>query len=167
MVFADGLRTTKTVNGITTEYYWADGILYGQRTGSEYMLFLYDESGNKYGFILKNGTTEEYYYYTFNLQGDVIGIVDNLGNIVVEYTYGAWGDLLSVTGTRANTIGQANPIRYRGYYYDSETGCYLTNGDTKKIAETASYTAYNNKLYFMELEEIFECNLDGTEKVKL
>jgi len=123
---ADGLRTTKTVNGITTEYYWADGILYGQRTGSEYMLFLYDESGNKYGFILKNGTTEEYYYYTFNLQGDVIGIVDNFGNIVVEYTYGAWGDLLSVTGTRANTIGQTNPIRYRGYYYDSETGFYLT-----------------------------------------
>ena len=87
MVLADGLRTTKTVNGITTEYYWVDGILYGQRTGSEYMLFLYDESGNKYGFILKNGTREEYYYYTFNLQGDVIGIVDNIGNIVVEYTY--------------------------------------------------------------------------------
>ena len=31
---------------------------------------------------------------------------------------------LSVTGSKASTIGQANPIRYRGYYYDNETGFY-------------------------------------------
>ena len=37
---ADGLRTSKTVNGITTEYYWLNGTLQGQRTGDEYILFL-------------------------------------------------------------------------------------------------------------------------------
>ena len=43
---------------------------------------------------------------------------------MVTYTYDEWGKILSVTGTLANTVGQMNPIRYRGYYYDVETGLY-------------------------------------------
>ncbi len=123
---ADGLRDSKTINGVTTEYYWLNGVLQGQKTGSEYTFFLYDENGTAYGFLLKNGTTEEYYYYVFNAQGDVIEILDSAGTKVVEYTYDAWGDHLTLTGSMANTIGQKNPIRYRGYYYDTETGFYLT-----------------------------------------
>jgi len=46
---------------------------------------------------------------------------------VVEYTYGAWGDILSVTGSMADTIGQKNPLRYRGYYYDAEIGFYYVS----------------------------------------
>ena len=121
---ADGLRAQKTVNNIVTDYYWLNGVLQGQKTGNEYIVFLYDENGSAYGFLIKNGATEAYHYYLFNAQGDVIGIVDNNGSLVVEYTYDSWGKLLSVTGTLASTIGQINPIRYRGYYFDSETGFY-------------------------------------------
>ena len=124
---ADGLRTSKTVNGITTEYYWLNGTLQGQKTGDEYILFLYDGNGSAYGFVVKNGEEQSYYYYEFNLQGDIIGIIDSTGTKVVEYTYGAWGDILSVTGTLADTIGQKNPLRYRGYYYDAETGFYYVS----------------------------------------
>ena len=46
------------------------------------------------------------------------------GTQVVEYTYNAWGEILSTTGTMADTIGQKNPLRYRGYYFDVETGFY-------------------------------------------
>ncbi|MEE0946698.1 MAG: RHS repeat-associated core domain-containing protein, partial [Acutalibacteraceae bacterium] len=46
------------------------------------------------------------------------------GSQVVQYSYDAWGTVLSVTGTMADTIGQKNPLRYRGYYYDTETGFY-------------------------------------------
>ena len=77
-----------------------------------------------YGMCVKNGTTEAYYYYLFNAQGDIVGIIDVNGIQVVEYTYDAWGNILSVTGSLAGTIGQKNPLRYRGYYYDSETGFY-------------------------------------------
>ena len=35
--------------------------------------------------------------------------------------------MLSVTGTLASSIGQINPIRYRSYYYDNETGFYYLN----------------------------------------
>ena len=123
---ADGLRTSKSVYDITTEYYWMNGMLHGQKTGDEYLLFLYDETGKAYGFVKKNVSTEETYYYEFNLQGDIIGIIDSTGTKVVEYTYDVWGNILSVTGTLADTIGQKNPLRYRGYYYDDETGFYLT-----------------------------------------
>ncbi len=121
---ADGLRDSKIVNGIKTEYYWLNGVLQGQKTGSEYMFFLYDENGQVYGFLLKNGTTEEYYYYVFNAQGDVVEILDSTGTSVVQYTYDPWGDILSTAGTLVNTIGQKNPIRYRGYYQDNETAFY-------------------------------------------
>ncbi len=121
---ADGLRTSKTVNGTTTNYYWLNGTLQAQKTGDEYILFLYDESGSAYGMIVKNGSAEEYYYYVYNLQGDVIGIIDESGNTVIEYSYNAWGEIETVTGTLAETVGQRNPIRYRGYYYDGETGFY-------------------------------------------
>ena len=121
---ADGQRVQKTVNGTVTDYYYINGILQAQKTGDEYILFLYDENGTAYGMVIKNGTTEEYYYYLFNAQGDVIGIVDSTGVQVVSYEYGAWGDITSITGSLAQTIGEKNPIRYRGYYYDTETGFY-------------------------------------------
>ena len=79
---------------------------------------------NAYGFIKENRNGESIYYYEFNVQGDIIGIIDSTGTKVVEYTYGAWGDILSVTGTLADTIGQMNPLRCWGYYYDAETGFY-------------------------------------------
>jgi RHS repeat-associated protein len=43
---------------------------------------------------------------------------------VVEYSYDAWGAPLGVTGTLADTLGTVNPLRYRGYFYDTETGLY-------------------------------------------
>ena len=55
------------------------------------------------------------------------GIYNANGELVTEYTYDAWGAPLTVTGSLAETIGQVNPIRYRGYYYDSETGLYYLN----------------------------------------
>ncbi len=115
-----GLRLSKTVNGITTEYVVIAGTLAGEISGGNKLMFLYDESGAKYGFIY-NGAA---YYYNLNLQGDVTGIFDSTGTDVVQYTYDEWGKLLSLTGTLADTVGQINPIRYRGYYYDSETGFY-------------------------------------------
>ena len=121
---ADGLRTSKTVNGVKTEYYWLDGVLQGQKTGSEYIIFLYDENGTAYGMLINQNGVENYYYYLFNLQGDIVGIMDSSGNTVAEYTYDAWGQLLTDQDTLANTIGGKNPLRYRGYYYDSETGFY-------------------------------------------
>ena len=62
--------------------------------------------------------------------GDVTALVDTQGNVVVKYAYDAWGKVLSVTDGSGNAItdeyhvGNQNPFRYRGYYYDTETGFY-------------------------------------------
>ena len=56
----------------------------------------------------------------------MIGLVNGSGAVVAEYAYDAWGNILSISGSGAGTVGAANPIRYRGYVYDTETGLYLT-----------------------------------------
>ena len=87
---ADGLRTSKTVNGTTTEYYWLEGALLGQRTGDEYLTFLYDENGSAYGFLLRNGTTETIYYYEFNLLGDAGDAMKTLSKQNYSAIIGLW-----------------------------------------------------------------------------
>ncbi|MGN0808271.1 MAG: RHS repeat-associated core domain-containing protein [Candidatus Coproplasma sp.] len=62
-----------------------------------------------------------YYVYQKDIQGNIIAIVDSNGNTVVKYDYDAWGNCL-VTGN--GTLSNANPFRYRGYYYDAQTGLY-------------------------------------------
>ena len=52
------------------------------------------------------------------------GLVNSSGTQVVAYTYDAWGSPLTTTGTMADTLGKLNPFRYRGYFYDTETGLY-------------------------------------------
>ena len=61
--------------------------------------------------------------------GDVIGITDSAGSLIATYTYGAWGEVLATTPATAGNASQlaianANPLRYRGYYLDQETGYY-------------------------------------------
>ena len=46
---------------------------------------------------------------------------------MVNYTYDPYGKLLSTTGTLAATLGTYNPLRYRGYVYDHETGLYYVS----------------------------------------
>ena len=59
--------------------------------------------------------------------GDVVRILNASGAEVVSYAYDAWGKVLSVSGSLSSTVGAANPFRYRGYYYDTETGWYYLN----------------------------------------
>jgi RHS repeat-associated protein len=61
------------------------------------------------------------------LQGDVVALLDSTGTEVVTYQYDTWGNQVSITGTKASTVGEKNPYRYRGYRYDSETKLYYLN----------------------------------------
>ena len=85
------------------------------------LIYLYDESG-----MIGVMYNSQPYYYHRNLQGDVIAIYDANGEKQVEYAYDAWGNCEIVYGEN-NELANANPIRYRGYYYDTETGLYYLN----------------------------------------
>ena len=115
----DGIRTKKTVNGVTTEYFVNGSTILAQKTGNDIIWYIYDSDGQILGFTY-NDTP---YYYVKNLQGDVIKVIDTNGNVVASYTYDPWGKITSSTGTMA----EINPIRYRGYYCDNETGLYYLN----------------------------------------
>lgn len=83
------------------------------------LTFTYDASGTPLS-VTYNGTT---YYYVTNLQSDVTAILNTSGSAVVAYTYDAWGNPQSEPAN-TDTIGNLNPLRYRGYVYDTETGLY-------------------------------------------
>ena len=86
--------------------------------------FFYDHTG--VAGISYNGTL---YTYEKDIFGNVISILDRDGRRVVQYMYDAWGNHKIVDGygntiTSSTHIGTINPIRYRSYYYDTETGLY-------------------------------------------
>ena len=101
-------------------YVYASGKLLRETFGDTTLDFFYSTSGQPYA-MSHNGTA---YYYITNVQGDVMSIVDGAGAVVVSYEYDPYGNILSTTGTLADTLGEINPLRYRGYVYDQETDLY-------------------------------------------
>ncbi len=126
---AQGQRIQKNVNGFDVDYYWLNGQLQREE-GYDYSIdFRYDENGKLYGMRYNAGSIELDFYYVYNLQGDVIAILDDTGEIAAEYTYDAWGNILSKVDLYTGPVNVAdeNPFRYRGYYYDNESGLYYCN----------------------------------------
>ena len=116
----NGMRTKKVVNGVATEYTLNGKNIVHLKKGTDEMHFFYDAQG-KPGMVRFNGTD---YFYVYDLQGDVVALIDAAGTKVVEYVYDAWGTILATSGTLAATLGYLNPFRYRGYVYDEETELY-------------------------------------------
>ena len=115
-----GIRIYKQYAGTKTFFHLNGSQIAAMQVDNTLYNFSYDGAGQLYSINI-NGET---YYYFFNVQGDVIGLYDSNLNVVVRYTYDSWGKLLSTTGTLAGSLGVKNPFRYRGYYYDTETGLY-------------------------------------------
>ena len=82
--------------------------------------YLYDGSGQLMAIRYKGA---DYYYIRDGLMC-ITGLVDANGGAVVNYRYDSWGKLISITGSMAGTLGKDNSYRYKGYYYDDETGLY-------------------------------------------
>ena len=111
--------------------------------------FVYDESGKP--FALKystNGTSFQTYYYVLNLQGDVVELIHYIPGFeyesVATYEYDAWGNVSS-----SGRLAEINPLRYRGYYYDNETGFYYLQSRyydpaNRRFINADCYTCTNN-----------------------
>ena len=128
-VSPQGMHVTGTQT-VTHEYLTLNGkvareTIRTNNTLTAVLDFVYDESGKP--FALKystNGTSFQTYYYVLNLQGDVVKLIHYIPGFeyesVATYEYDAWGNILSSSGS----LAEINPLRYRGYYYDNETGFY-------------------------------------------
>ena len=109
-----------TQNGkVARETIWQD--VGGTVLSTKTLDFFYDDSGRPFAFNYSvDGSDFATYYYILNLQGDVVQIIDEGGVLQAEYVYSPWGEIISAEGD----LAEINPLRYRGYYYDSETGFY-------------------------------------------
>ncbi len=128
----EGLRTKKIVGTKTYEYYY-DGeddhlaleVMKENDQVQKYRYYQWDENGKAVGMVIQDQDssgkwrTKTYYFWT-NQRGDVTTIIDHTGAEVGSYTYDAFGNVLSETGT----IAKENQIRYASYYYDQETKHY-------------------------------------------
>ena len=121
---ANGIRTSKKVNGVLHTYTLDGTKILREAWGSNTLIPLYDNEDSVCGILYNNIP----YYFIKNLQGDVIAIVDKDAKTVARYSYDAWGDITNaVTYTEFTDgveISTVNPFRYRGYYYDEEIGLY-------------------------------------------
>ena len=118
-----GIRNKKTVNGITTTYQLDGSKIVSENRNGTVQSYFYDENGSVLG-ITYGG---ENYYFRKNFRNDVLAILNASGEVVVEYSYDPWGNILAVNGSLASTLGADNPFRYRGYYYDTESCFYYLN----------------------------------------
>ena len=136
---AEGIRDSKQeIDGgtITTHSYrlMGDKVVEDKWGTNKRLVFMYDENGAPNTvYYYNNSTSATKYYYVLNLQGDVTEIRSESNALVAQYNYDAFGNILSIKDANGNNItssthiANVNPLRYRGYFYDLETGFYYLN----------------------------------------
>ena len=92
----------------------------GGKKNGVWQQYLYDGSGQLMAIRYKGA---DYYYIRDGLM-TITGLVDANGTAVVNYRYDSWGTVTGISGSMAGTLGKDNPYRFKGYYYDEETGMY-------------------------------------------
>jgi len=134
---ADGIRTSKTVDGIKHTYVLEGSKILAEtwtKNGVDYLLvFLYDENGAPIGMKYRTSAyTEDVFdcfFFEKNLQGDIIAVYNSSGTPICTYKYDAWGAFTTTVTSGVTTLERSiantyNPFRYRGYFYDVESGYY-------------------------------------------
>ena len=130
---ADGVRTSKTVNGVKHTYHLSGTQILSEEWTEDrvqhILIFVYDDSGQPIGMShFEDGVKNGDYLFAKNVQGDITAVYDANGTCLVTYTYDAWGNTrVRYSNGGASTAARYNPFRYRGYYYDIETGFYYLN----------------------------------------
>lgn len=163
---SNGVRTSKTVNGVEYTYEYLNGQLMHETRGEKVFDYCYDANGQLYAVSYKanSSTNAVTYYYAHNWRGDITSIYDGEGNMVAKYEYDAWGNVLTVTNsnnseiTDPNHIANLNPFRYRSYYYDSESGLYYL---MSRYYDPVTHRFVNADGYFQSGDNILDTNMNA------
>ena len=107
---ADGLRLSKTVDGVRTDYIWDGGKLVAEISGGQIQTHFYGMG------LVASRTNNTNDYYLTDGHGDVTQVISENGALVYTAYYDAFGNITSATGS------YTPHFRYCGEYYDTETG---------------------------------------------
>ena len=124
----EGIRTSKTVNGVTHTYYLNGSQITAEQWEDKLLVYLYDASGAPIGMMYRTTSYDidewDTFFFEKNLQGDIVTVYNSDGVACITYKYDAWGNFKeSYIGNSPNAAWR-NPFRYRGYYYDTDLGMY-------------------------------------------
>ena len=127
-----GNRLSKTYNNETVKYIYNNDLLLKEIHDNYELSFIYDYSYNITSLIYKdlNTNIETSYFFTFNNQGDIKAIYRSSDSkLIGTYDYDPYGNIISINDELIddNDILNKNPIRYRGYYLDIESGLYYVH----------------------------------------
>ena len=126
----EGIRTSKTVNGVKHTYYLNGSQIVMEEWGNELLVYLYDAEGSPIGMQYRTSSFAEgvfeTYWFEKNLQGDIVAVYDDRGVMQISYVYDAWGNFTTTFHDECTYSDNValNPFLYRGYYYDAELGMY-------------------------------------------
>lgn len=136
----NGVRNKKVSGGITTKYI-LDGnkILCEVQTSEEISDLYNDDQRVVQYFYDTNGIAyikinEIVYEAVRDALGNVVMLLDyDSGVVACYYLYDALGncyvkDSKGDSDNNPKSIGNTNPFRWKGFYYDTETGFYYANG---------------------------------------
>lgn len=126
----EGIRTSKTVNGVTTNYYLNGTQIIAEETNGNITEYLYNSTG-VIGFRYRASSyaadSWDLYFFEKNLQGDIVAVYTSSGVKKISYIYDAWGNFAATYYNGASATNLNNPFTYRGYYYDKDLGLYYLN----------------------------------------
>ena len=158
----DGVRESKTVDGVEHKYVTLDGKIIRETYGDFVVDYFYDNEGKPYKLEVFNGKYTYTGYYVLNQQGDVIAILNANGVKVVSYEYNAWGQIKEETAASTN-VGtlflEHNALKYRGYYYDAETGFYYVSSRYYDPVIGRFISADNHELLLEDQGNLLQYNL--------
>ena len=128
----EGIRTSKTVNGVEHVYYLNGSQILAEEWGSNLIIYLYDAEGSPVGMQYRSSTYGtgifDLFFFEHNLKGDIVAVYDASGNKLISYIYDAYGNVTTTySNGGASSPARFNPFKYRGYYHDSELGFYYLN----------------------------------------
>ena len=118
---------------------------------------MYDENDNVLGFelILNDGTIHKTIYYVKNFQNDIIKLIDDEGNIVGEYIYDAYGNVININ--ELSIFAYENPFRYKSYFHDQETNLYYCN--TRYYSPEICRWISMDEVEYLDASSLLGCNL--------
>ena len=130
---SEGIRTSKTVNGVTHTYHLSGSRIVAEEWGNNLSVYIYDSFGTPIGMMYRQTSYAagvfDVFWFEKNLLGDIVAVYNSSGTLVASYTYtDAWGNqVVTYSNGGGSTGAQYNPFRYRGYYYDRDLGMYYLN----------------------------------------